>query len=78
MYVKKSSAIYKLSRQIIIGLVYVGGRLHHSPVADTAKHHVILPKKLHVANQIVRYHRKLTGHSGVEHALSSVREKYTG
>ena len=76
MTVNKSSPIYKLSPQIINSQVCVGGRLHHAPIADTAKHQVILPKKYYVANLIVRYYHELAGHSGVEHVLSLIREKY--
>ena len=74
--VNKSSPIYKLTPEIVDGLLCVGGRLRHAPIANTAKHQIILPKKHHVAKLIARHYHELSGHSGVEYVLSTIREKY--
>ena len=70
--VNKSSPIYKLTPEIVDGLLCVGGRLRHAPIANTAKHQIILPKKHHVAKLIARHYHELSGHSGVEYVLSAI------
>ena len=74
--IKKSSAIYKLDPVKIDGLLYVGGRLKQAPIPDSAKHQIILPKKHHVVELIVRHYHLKSGHSGLEHVLSLIREKF--
>ena len=54
----------------------VGGRLHNSPLTQEAKHPALLPKDHHVSGLIMRYYHLISGHSGLEHTLSLVREKY--
>lgn len=54
----------------------VGGRLHNSPIEQDAKHPVLLPKDHHVSELIMRYYHKISGHSGLEHTLSLIRQKY--
>ena len=70
------SMIYKLAPMKINGLLYVGGRLTQASIPNAAKHQLILPKKHHVVDLIVRhYHLKLS-HSGLEHVLSLICERF--
>ena len=74
--VKKSSHIYKLDPVLSGGLISVGGRLQRSPISEGAKHPVILPKQHPVSDLIIRHYHQRCGHSGLEHTLSMIREKY--
>ncbi|XP_064621732.1 uncharacterized protein LOC135484315 [Lineus longissimus] len=58
------------------GILRVGGRLENSNLPDETKHQIILPKKHHVVDLIVRYSHNLTGHSGSERILTEVRQKF--
>ena len=73
---KRESCIHQLDPVLIDGLLCVGGRLHHAPIGDDIKHPAILPKNHHVSEMIVRYYHVLSAHSGVEHTLSLIREKF--
>ena len=74
--IKKSSHIIRLDPVLIEGTLRVGGRLQNSPLQNAAKHPVILPKDHHISYLIARYYHGISGHSGLEHTLSLVREKY--
>ena len=54
----------------------VGGRLQNSPIEQDAKHPALLPKDHHVSELIMRYYHMISGHSGLEHTLSLIRQKY--
>jgi len=73
--VKKTSAIYKLAPMKIDGLLYVGGRSTQASIPNAAKHQLILPKK-HVVDLIMRHYHLKSGHSGLEHVLSLIRERF--
>ena len=73
---RKSSPIYKLSPRLINGLLRVGGRLNHAPLETDVKHPIFLPKHHHIAKLIVRHYHQISGHSGIEHVLSLIRQKY--
>lgn len=74
--VKKSSSLFKLDPVLHNGLIRVGGRLNKAPLSSDAKNPIILPKKNPIVDLIVEdFHSKL-GHSGREHVLSAVRERY--
>ena len=64
---KKSSSIYKLDPILVNNLLRVGGRLQRAPIDDEAKHPIILPKKHHVVQLLVRHFHHSSGHSGIEH-----------
>ena len=74
--VKKSSSIAKLDPELRDGLLCVGGRLRHAPIEQEQRHPVILPKKHHVVDLIVRHYHLLSGHSGQEYVLSLIRKSY--
>ena len=74
--VKKSSHIISLDPVLIEGTLRVGGRLQNSPLKNATKHPAILLKDHHIASLIVRHHHGISGHSGLEHTLSLIRERY--
>ena len=75
--VKKSSAIYKLNPVYTTdGLLRVGGRLSKSAMPEHTKHPLILPKKSHVTDIILRDIHYSTGHSGRSHMLACLHKKY--
>ena len=46
------------------GLLRVGGRLKHSTLDSNVKHPVIVPKKSHITDLLVRYHHERIAHQG--------------
>ncbi|XP_033114255.1 uncharacterized protein LOC117114670 [Anneissia japonica] len=74
--VKKSSPLIKLDPIIKDGVIRVGGRLKRSKISDEAKHPIILPKNHHVTVLVLRYFHFITGHSGVEHTLGAIRQRF--
>ncbi|XP_068738016.1 uncharacterized protein [Montipora capricornis] len=74
--VKKSSRIFKLDPQLMDGLLRVGGRLEKAPVKLDARHPIILPTSHHVVRLIIRFYHNASGHSGTEHVLSMIRERF--
>ena len=72
----KTSPIYKLDPMLVNDLLCVGGRLQPPPIDNEAKHPIILPKKHHVVQLLVRHFHDLFGHSGIEHTLSLTRRRY--
>ena len=74
--VNKSSPIRSLDPFMRDGLLCVGGRLRHSTIEAEARNPIILPKKAHVVNLLVRHYHAEAGHSGREHVLSLIHEKY--
>ncbi|XP_072178274.1 uncharacterized protein [Diadema setosum] len=75
-YVKKISSIYKLDPRMINGLLRVGGRLGRSVLPEDAKHPIILRHDSHVAKLILREIHETSGHSGKNHILSRLNQKY--
>ena len=71
---KKSSSIVKFDPTLLEGILCVGERLQKSPIE--AKHPAILPKNHHVSDLIIRHYHLVSGHSGTEHTLSLIRQKY--
>ena len=74
--VKKSSSILKLDPELRGGLLCVGGRLRQAPIEEKQRHPVILPKKHHVVDLIIRHYHLLSGHSGQEYVLSLIRKSF--
>ena len=74
--VKNSSSIAKLDPVLRDGLLSVGGRLRRAPIEQEQRHPVILPKKHHVVDLIVRHYHLLSGHSGQKYVLSLIRKSY--
>ena len=59
-----------------LGLLRVGGRLHHSAVPYESKHPIILPKHSCVTMSIVTAAHKQLGHMGRETMVAFLRKKY--
>ncbi|MEL7341107.1 MAG: hypothetical protein AAGM67_11510, partial [Bacteroidota bacterium] len=75
--VKSTSSLRRLDPIIKNGLLCVGGRLKHAPYEfDHMRHPVILPKRHHVSDVIIRHYHEMSGHSGQEHVLSRIREYF--
>ena len=74
--IKKSSEIYKLDPKLVDGLLFVGGRLRSASIPESAKHQVILPKDNHMSDLIIQHYHLASGHSGREHVLSLLRERF--
>ncbi|XP_046558819.1 uncharacterized protein LOC124267876 [Haliotis rubra] len=75
--VKKSSPIHQLEPMISSkGILCVGGRLSNAPITEQAKHQMILPKD-HYVGRLIAYHaHEILGHSGTEHVLSYLRQRF--
>lgn len=74
--VKRSSCLFKLDPFLEGGLLRVGGRLFRACIPWDAKHQIILPKNNHISNLLIDHFHKLSGHSGRQHVLSMIRQKY--
>ena len=71
---KKSSELHKLNAFRVVGVLRVGRLLRSAPIGEEAKYLVLLLKSHHLTNIIVRHYHETSGHAGVEHVLSLVRE----
>ena len=58
------------------GILRVGGRLTHAPIPYQAKHPAILPKKHDIVPLILLHLHQRLNHSGVEHILAELRQRY--
>ncbi|KAK7930431.1 hypothetical protein WMY93_006826 [Mugilogobius chulae] len=74
--IKKNSQLYKLSPKLEDGILRVGGRLSKSSLPLESKHPIILAKDLHISTLLLRNIHQQVGHSGRNHMLSKLREKY--
>jgi hypothetical protein len=74
--VSKSSSIYKLDPVLVAGILRVGGRLNNAPIGNDSKHQVLLPKRHHIVELIVRHYHHMSGHSGLEYVLSQIRQRF--
>ena len=74
--VKKSSRLYELDPIFVDDLLRVGGRLRNSTLSPESKNQIILPRDDHVSRLIIYHYHKACGHSGREHVLSRIRERF--
>ena len=74
--VRSTSALHWLDPFLSEGLLRIGGRLGYAPISDEARHQIILPKRHHVVDLIVRYFHEIYGHSGIEYVLSIIRQRF--
>jgi len=58
------------------GILCVGGRLRKADIAEEAKYPMIVPKDSVIAKLIVRHYHEATNHSGREHTLALMRERF--
>ena len=75
-HVKKTSTVAKLDPVLLNNLLRVGGRLSKAKIPEHSYHQIILPKNHHVTKLLIEHHHELAGHSGRQHVLSLLREKY--
>ena len=61
---------------VIDGLLHVGGRLRKESLTMESKQQIVLPKEDHVTRLIIDNYNKACWHSGREHVLASVRQKF--
>ena len=74
--VRRSSPMYKLDPILQNGLLKVGGRLNRAAMSEESKHPIILPKDAHVSWLIIHQIQEDIGHSGRNHVLSRLLQKY--
>ena len=72
--VKRSSPLYKLNPfEDEEGVLRVGGRLGQGDISPELKHPVILPKKHHISELIVRHYHEKVQHQGRGMTLNEIR-----
>ena len=75
--VKKSSKLGNLRPALVDGVLRVGGRLQKTVVLSwDEKHRMILPKRHHVSQLIVRHCHESAAHSGREQTLCELRRMF--
>ena len=75
--VKGSSRLAKLKPVLAEAVLRVGGRLEEAVVLSyDEKHPIILPKKHHVSQLIVRYCHESLAHAGREQTLAQTRKMF--
>ena len=74
--VKKPSQLYRLDPIMEDDIIRVGGRLLNSPLPEESKHPIILPKESPVSQLIALHFHHISGHSGLEHVLSLIRQRF--
>ena len=75
-HVQRTSSIKKLCPFLQDGIVRVGGRLSKSALPEDQRFPMILPKTSPITELILREIHETTGHSGRNHMLHCLREKY--
>ena len=72
--IRKASSIYRLHPFVdSSGLLQVGGRLKADPTDDRVKHPLLLPRKGHVTNLIIRHSHEKTHHQGRGMTINELR-----
>ena len=74
--VTRSGSLFSLGPFLENNILRVGGRLRRAKLPQDVKHPVILPRKHHVTDLVIRHEHVKLGHAGRNHVLSSLREKY--
>lgn len=58
------------------GILCVGGRLRRTQISEETKHSMVVPKNSVIAKLIVRHYHAVSHHSGQEHTLALLRERF--
>ena len=75
--VKKSNKLGNLRPVLVDGVLRVGGRLQKAvAISRDEKHPVVLPKRHHVSQLIVRHYHESAAHSGREQTLCEQRRMF--
>lgn len=72
----KDSSILKMDPMLDQGILRVGGRINSSAMPVSIKNPIILPKKSHISEIILKHIHIQIGHSGRNHILSKLGQKY--
>ena len=71
---KKSSSLHQLDPFVDSdGILRVGGRLRRASLTDSNKFPVILPRKSHISNLIIKHYHEQVQHQGRSFTLNEVR-----
>ena len=74
--VKKCSSLYRLDPYLDEdGILRVGGRLRRASVSTSVKHPVILPRRSHVTDLVLRFCHEKTKHQGSGMTHNEVRQR---
>lgn len=76
MHVRKDSCIFRLDPYLEDAVLRVGGRLSRSAMPEESKHPIILHKDLHIYSLVLQHFHQGVGHSGWNHVLVKLRQKY--
>ena len=72
--VKRTSPIHRLKPIVDNdGVLRVGGRLHQTDLPYDVKHPVLLPKKAHLTDLVIRHFHQRTGHQGRARTHAEIR-----
>lgn len=72
--VKRTSPIHRLKPIVDDdGVLRVGGRLHQTELPYDVKHPVLLPKKAHLTDLVIRHFHQCTGHQGRARTHTGIR-----
>lgn len=74
--IRSDSRLATLSPMLLDGVICVGGRLRHAPLASENINPMIVPCEHHVAEIIIIFYHQVLEHAGREHVLSVVRQHY--
>jgi len=72
----QSSPVKRLDPILVDGIRRVGGRLEKAPLSYEARHPVILPQVLNLTDLIIRQCHVNAAHSGANHTLTVVCQRY--
>ena len=61
---------------VLEGLIRIGGRLKNSHLSSNQKHQIILAQHHPLSTLVARHHHEENLHTGREHTLSIIREKF--
>ena len=73
---KKLHCMGYVSPLILDGVICVGGRMDRASLGLSAKHRMLLPRKHHVTDLIIRDCHERKGHMGASQVLASIRQRF--
>ena len=68
--------LQRLSPFLSQGILRVGGRIQRSCFPNEMKHPAILPPRNHVTRLLIEHYHNEEGHSGTNHTLATIRQKF--
>lgn len=73
---KPTSSLLRLLPVIDEDMLRVGGRIDKAPIAYDARHQLVIPEKHYLAKLLVIDAHEKIAHSGQEHVLAKLRERF--